>query len=576
MFDLKHIMIFFLVAWSVIATEVSTSAPNENLPFHIYDRINSYFMDVSSSTRFRMTQRNLNQNLTLHPHILFHWFGRCSSMVDCEQEVIYKKYQNILDPNGDFKNIKIISNKDLIELLIKQRGFTPFNCHDYNYKYRHLRSQRPDIDPLAFCLIHNMVKCVQILQKRKFYLEQKSQLLSTRINPFIRNLPMAYMLSQFYRHRLISEELLTSMGFEKYFVIPFIQMIQNNIQSIRNLISQPYLSTNELNKYVAEQMVNLQPIDQSTMLETLEKACNSTSTDSGFLHFGVWMLNNHLNALSYSGFNDLMETLISSHSFNSSPDVLAVIVKEVLKTKFQMSESHKRRFFKRIFRDNSFLTNRKETFLEIVKYFPKDGPLIYQEIFSECNPAAFKLLKESNIFVHRNIGRSWRDLFSEFMKDQESNQLRKMEQLLLTSLDDVSKTYLYEISWFDVLRVLTPEDETRIGVFRKVLHYIKDANYKFFELKFFEASLDIHRGDRNMEWLVKLSGIVPKPYLLLSSLLSQDFQFSMEKSFELAIPFLENDDVKVDLLKKLQYHNKIERLSKMITDSISDPKMISY
>ncbi|RKP15622.1 hypothetical protein ROZALSC1DRAFT_26253, partial [Rozella allomycis CSF55] len=104
------------------------------------------------------------------------------------------------------------------------------------------------------------------------------------------------------------------------------------------------------------------------------------------------------------------------------------------------------------------------------------------------------------------------------------------------------------------------------------------SNYGLFELKFHEASLNTGSGYWFLKLLIGLVGFAPKPHLLLLELVSKNVRFPIEDSLELLIPFLENDNVKVDLLKSLQNHHKIVNQPSMlkcfriILKSISDPQ----
>ncbi|EPZ31171.1 hypothetical protein O9G_001082 [Rozella allomycis CSF55] len=548
------IVLLFLVARSAFATDVSTKHSKETLPFDIYDRIND-FADVKTSARFRSAKKYLYRSLKLHPDVLFHWFGKCGPFfngVNCGQSAIkkfYSKYKNVMDPNDNFGNNNI-SKEDFIGMLIKRREFTPFNCYIYNAESK-LRA----IHPLEYCMLKNIEDCVQILQSRGFYVES-----------------MTTLMQQIPSSNLFTEEAL------------------ENIAIIDSMISNDDLSQYDLRKYTEKQSVNLQPIDQTTMLNVLKTASRSTSPDSNLLRLGVWMLQNHINALSYSGFNKLIESIYFSRDFihawthdnTLNPTVIAILMKEILKTNFQMKHIYRVYLFKKYFLNRSVLTDHKETFLEIIKHFPRDGQLLAQLAFSECNPTAYKLLKQSNIFFHfygyKEMQRNWRDLFQDILRGDNSEKEVEKIDLLLASFDDVDKAFLYGIKFMDIFENYSGgDDQGRTDLFKKILHYEKDNNYNLFVLKFHEASLNPQRGDRNLEFLIKLVGGVPKPQILLSNLITKNLEFPLEKAFKLVVPFLEDDNEKVDLLSTLQIHNNINessRLScfKIVFHSILDPQ----
>ncbi|RKP18255.1 hypothetical protein ROZALSC1DRAFT_23408, partial [Rozella allomycis CSF55] len=323
---MNFIFLLFLLAWSTIATDVTTGT-SEVLPFDIYNHIND-FVDVKTSNRFRSTKKHLYQNLKIHSDVLFHWFGKCGPFFDgtfCDENAIqyfYANYHHFLDPNGEFANKDRILKEDLIVLLVKRSQFTPFNCYNYNGHHRG-SDEKPDIEPLEYCIVNDMEQCVQILQSRKFYLRSAEDI-SANVTSVSGNL--------------------------------YIQETLENTRQIFNLISQANLGQDDLNEFLNDQRENLKPVDERTLINSLRKACNGTSTESNFVHLGVWMLRNHFSAFSYSGFRTVM------YAFRTSPitPVGATIINKVLQINFSMINGYKRVILMKLFEDETFVTNHWE------------------------------------------------------------------------------------------------------------------------------------------------------------------------------------------------------------------------
>ncbi|RKP16082.1 hypothetical protein ROZALSC1DRAFT_25687, partial [Rozella allomycis CSF55] len=430
----------------------------EIIPFDIYHRIND-FLDVKSSERFRLTKKSLYHNVALNADIVFHWFRKCGpyfNVGDCGQDDIqkfYKYYQYVLDPNAEFKNIERITKEDLIKLLIKQKKFTPFNCYNYNVKYLY---GKEDIDPLAYCIDKQMSECIEILIERNFYLES----LGTKAISFVNS-------------------------------NPFIQEMNTNIKNIRNLIELNNFSDDELKAYKIAQSLHLQPIDQKTMSYVLFKASNeNTRVNSNILHLAIFMLQNHINALSYSSFQSIMNVLSLYHP---DPVVVVTIINEALKTKFALYRYEKRRLFFRLFQNDAVATHDSGLFTDFVKFFPEDGPLLFEFAFTQRSHKSYTLLKQSGMFAIKSLRKiwdEWRKMFYSYLEGPHTEKRSEHLQFLLNSFDDVDTSRIKEVNWVDVFsNHWTSYDKQRITLFKKILECLKLTDTSSYDWTVYEHLL---------------------------------------------------------------------------------------
>ncbi|RKP17091.1 hypothetical protein ROZALSC1DRAFT_24558, partial [Rozella allomycis CSF55] len=350
--------------------------------------------------------------------------------IGCGQDDIqkfYRYYRYVLDPNETLKNRNNISREDLIGLLVRQKEFTPFNCYNYNYKINQVRE--PNIKPLEYCAAENIEECVQILMERKFYLE---------------SLDVSFGLSHLFNLDMAI-----------------------NIENIRSLVGKKNLSPYEVNEYMETQIQKLQPIDQQLMSYVLSRVKDISNPDATLLHFIKWILRKHINALSYLDFKLFMEELFMDCA---SPTVVAIIMNEALKTKFELTLREKRNFFRRLLENDSVAAHDPELFMGIVRNFPKDGAMLFKSAFSKLSPKSYGLLKQSGMFVmHRNgrIWISWRDLFYDYLDETDLEMESKQYELLFNSFEDIDKSRIEEVDWVDVFQNQWKSDAIKESLFSK-------------------------------------------------------------------------------------------------------------
>ncbi|EPZ31160.1 hypothetical protein O9G_001071 [Rozella allomycis CSF55] len=477
------------------------------LPFDVYENINR-FIDSATSDSLRQADKFHYNNLQLNGETIFLWYKSClKGSIHCSPvriQEFYSKHVRVLDPERQLAQTNEISVPDLIGLLVRQQEFTPYNYYTQSYY---------STDPLTFCIKHQMNDCIRILRRRHFYVEnvQNATAFVNGDNPFLDDM-------------------------------------QRNTEYIREHLI-PSLNQVMLNSYFATQLVRKQPIDQVTMSTVLLNVAMKLNNTNA-VNLGVWMLNNHLNALSETRFHRFVAELLV---YNSNATPIAKVMKEVLQTKYEMHYYDKIKLFKVLIGDHDFVKNESATLLDILKSFPYDGDLIYNITFTKSNHFAYNLLKNSKLFsVERRkqkLTSFWQSLF--YTTFGEKNSTESFE-LLLSSIEDVDISWTIPVDWIYFLELLAMSTNTaRFNFYKKLFAYFKNTNDTLFTINFHNQSLDNVKGSKFLRILIELCDGVPKPELLLMKIFSKKMRYSIERSFKLIIPFVKGDRDKVDVLKSL-------------------------